>query len=122
MEGLYLYAVLLIITIIIFLICREIVCWYWKINKSIGNQEKIIEQQNKVIDLLQQLVKQSKEPKSKPISLFGDIMGKTVKITLMSGVEISGTVEYNSDDLIIIRTVNGAQKIYSHDVRTVNII
>lgn len=35
----------------IFFLCREIMCWYWKINKSIANQERIIE-------LLETLVKQ----------------------------------------------------------------
>ena len=32
----------IIILVIIFLVCREIVCWYWKINKTISNQEEII--------------------------------------------------------------------------------
>lgn len=32
----------LIIIVCIFLLCREIVCWYWKINKTISNQEEII--------------------------------------------------------------------------------
>ncbi len=43
--------IILIVAIVIFLICREIICWYWKINKSIANQERIIE-------LLDTLVKQ----------------------------------------------------------------
>lgn len=34
--------IILITTIIIFLLCREIICWYWKINKFISNQEEII--------------------------------------------------------------------------------
>ena len=35
----------------VFFLCRELLCWYWKINKSIANQERIIE-------LLDTLVKQ----------------------------------------------------------------
>ena len=31
--------------IIVFLICREIVCWYWKINKLV----ELIEEQNDLI-------------------------------------------------------------------------
>tara|TARA_B100000315_G_C14163092_1_gene400976 strand:+ start:108 stop:539 length:432 start_codon:yes stop_codon:yes gene_type:complete len=33
----------IIITIIIFLICREFICWYWKINKRIQNNEDILD-------------------------------------------------------------------------------
>jgi len=29
-------AVSLVILLIVFLVCREIVCWYWKINRSIA--------------------------------------------------------------------------------------
>lgn len=35
----------------VFFLCRELMCWYWKINKSIANQERIIE-------LLELLIKQ----------------------------------------------------------------
>ncbi len=34
--------VTLIVIVGIFLLCRELVCWYWKINKTISNQEEII--------------------------------------------------------------------------------
>ena len=34
--------VYLAIIVGIFLLCRELVCWYWKINKTISNQEEII--------------------------------------------------------------------------------
>ena len=35
--------VVLAIAIIIFIVCRELVCWYWKINEHLENQRKIIE-------------------------------------------------------------------------------
>lgn len=41
----------LFIIVCIFILCRELICWYWKINKSIENQERIIE-------LLELLIKQ----------------------------------------------------------------
>lgn len=34
--------VYLAIIVGIFLLCRELICWYWKINKTISNQEEII--------------------------------------------------------------------------------
>ena len=30
------------VLLIIFLICRELVCWYWKINKSVDLMEQIL--------------------------------------------------------------------------------
>lgn len=39
----------ILLIIVLFFICRELMCWYWKINKHLENQ-------NKIIDLLQQLV------------------------------------------------------------------
>lgn len=39
------YILALIITIAIFLICREIVCWYWKINKRIS----LLEENNQLL-------------------------------------------------------------------------
>ena len=43
-SGWGLITILLVVVLIVavFLLCREIVCWYWKINKSIANQEEII--------------------------------------------------------------------------------
>lgn len=33
---------ILVVTLVIFLICREVVCWYWKINRSVDLMEKIL--------------------------------------------------------------------------------
>lgn len=41
MFGLAIFCILG--TLLLFLVFRELVCWYWKINKSVANQEKIIE-------------------------------------------------------------------------------
>lgn len=35
--------VFLVIALILFLILRDLVCWYYKINHRVQNQEKIIE-------------------------------------------------------------------------------
>lgn len=39
---------ILLIIVLVFLICREIVCWYWKINQSIELQKKILEKLDKI--------------------------------------------------------------------------
>lgn len=33
----------LAIAVVIFAICRELMCWYWKINEHLENQRQIIE-------------------------------------------------------------------------------
>lgn len=40
--GLMTIVLVIVLIVAVFLLCREIVCWYWKINKSIANQEEII--------------------------------------------------------------------------------
>ncbi|PRC92723.1 hypothetical protein [Solimicrobium silvestre] len=40
-TGIAAIVIFLVITIGIFVICRELVCWYWKINKSIELQQEI---------------------------------------------------------------------------------
>jgi hypothetical protein len=39
---------LLVITVFIFLIGREFICWYFKINKFVSNQEEIISALKKI--------------------------------------------------------------------------
>lgn len=48
------FIIFCVITAIIFLICREIVCWYFKINKS-------IEKQDKEIDLLKTIIETQRQ-------------------------------------------------------------
>ena len=40
----------LIIFLVIFIVCRELLCWYWKINKMVSNQEEIIRLLRKIAD------------------------------------------------------------------------
>jgi hypothetical protein len=49
-NGIMSLLVLLLVCILIFLVCREIVCWYWKINKMVSNQEEIIRLLKKIAD------------------------------------------------------------------------
>lgn len=74
----------------IFLVCRELMCWYWKINKSIENQEKII-------GLLQQLVNKTsiKEP-AVDINYAG-LLGEHVQITQKNGLTLAGKVIQSED-------------------------
>lgn len=34
--------IIVFVLVVVFLVCREIVCWYYKINKMVSNQEEII--------------------------------------------------------------------------------
>lgn len=49
------FILLLIITIAIFFLCREIMCWYWKINEHLDNQKKIIEKLDKLDQVISEL-------------------------------------------------------------------
>ncbi len=51
------FFVVIIITILVFLICREIVMWYWKINESISQRNRMIANQEKMISLLEEIKK-----------------------------------------------------------------
>lgn len=41
-EGIGSVLLVLLICIIIFIVCRELICWYYKINKMVSNQDEII--------------------------------------------------------------------------------
>ncbi len=41
-ELLIIVGIIVGVILIVFLILRELYCWYWKINKRIRNQEEII--------------------------------------------------------------------------------
>lgn len=43
--------IILIICIAIFFLCREVMCWYWKINEHLENQKKIIEKLDKLDEI-----------------------------------------------------------------------
>lgn len=47
------FLVVVLVTLVVFLIGREVVCWYWKINKSIALQESILIELKKVNHELQ---------------------------------------------------------------------
>lgn len=48
MENLYFVVIGLIVAIGVFLLCRELMCWYWKINKHLENQQTIIQLLTKI--------------------------------------------------------------------------
>ena len=41
-DGFGSLLMVLLICAIIFIVCRELLCWYYKINKMVSNQEEII--------------------------------------------------------------------------------
>lgn len=43
--------IVLVITIAIFFLCRELMCWYWKINEHLENQKRIIEKLDKLEEI-----------------------------------------------------------------------
>ena len=41
-DGFGSVLMVLLICVIIFIVCRELFCWYYRINKMVSNQEEII--------------------------------------------------------------------------------
>lgn len=71
MEQLFFYLAMLGIALLIFLACREITCWYFKINERIEKQnkgdeilqkslEELLENQRRIISLLQNIERLNK--------------------------------------------------------------
>lgn len=48
MQDLNVILVVLVISLIVFLACREIVCWYWKLNKITDSLETIVTELKKI--------------------------------------------------------------------------
>lgn len=59
--------ILVLAAIGVFFLCRELMCWYWKINQHLENQEKII-------FLLQKLVKKSNSIESSQVDINDDLV------------------------------------------------
>ena len=47
--GLWSFLITLLILLVIFLICRELVCWYWKINRAV----ELLERQNVLLERIE---------------------------------------------------------------------
>ena len=52
------------VIVVIFLILREVMCWYWKINQNLHLQEEQIKLQKETITLLEKLLKISTKESS----------------------------------------------------------
>lgn len=65
--------ILLVVWVIVFFVCRELICWYYKINKMKNtlreiqdNQCAIFEQQEKTNQLLQEIKDKLPNPQKTP--------------------------------------------------------
>lgn len=66
MEQIILSITILAAIALVFILGRELLCWYWKINQHISNQAKQIE-------LLEKAIKQITENQRRSISLLQNI-------------------------------------------------
>lgn len=91
MEHMLIGLIWLLVIIGVLFFCRELMCWYWKINKSIENQEKII-------FLLEQLVnKQSTTPIQNRVDIntvtgYEGYIGQQVEVIQKNGLKLTGEV------------------------------
>ncbi len=49
-----------LISVVAFFICRELLCWYWKINERISKQEEMIEKLNLLTERIGEAVTELK--------------------------------------------------------------
>lgn len=68
--------IVLIITVAIFFLCRELMCWYWKINEHLANQTKMIEALQNIQYKLDQI-----DIKNKKLDRLDDVLRKLDDIT-----------------------------------------
>lgn len=53
-SGVMLVAVL-VLGFFVFLLCRAVVLWYWKIDEHISNQKRIIADNDRIVELLEKI-------------------------------------------------------------------
>jgi len=98
MNDLIVYIIIaIVINIIIFLICREIVCWYFKINERIGLQEE-------TNGLLRQILSGMKEPGN------GSVVSAREKS--ISGPATTITPNLNREETIKASELNFTEKMH----------
>jgi hypothetical protein len=56
--GIGAFLITLLILAVIFLVCREIVCWYWKINKAV----ELLERQTVLLERIEARLSASPAP------------------------------------------------------------
>lgn len=111
----------LFIIVCVFILCRELMCWYWKINKSIENQEMII-------SLLRQLV--DKKAGTSHISNapsgtgYESLVGKHVEIIQKDGLKQVGQVVASDtpEEYVALFTNGGILKIKLEFIKDIRII
>jgi len=60
-DSLLIYVLILLVVVIVFLLIREVLCWYWKINTRIELQEEQIKLQKEILNLLEKITKNKDE-------------------------------------------------------------
>ncbi|EHJ48571.1 hypothetical protein DFW101_2567 [Solidesulfovibrio carbinoliphilus subsp. oakridgensis] len=60
--GIGAFLVTLLILLALFLVCREIVCWYWKINKAV----ELLERQNVLLERIEARLSAPAAPAAAP--------------------------------------------------------
>jgi ABC-type transport system involved in cytochrome bd biosynthesis fused ATPase/permease subunit len=51
----------LLVVLVVFLICRELICWYWKLNAIVANQKQQSETLKSILEEIKKL-----SPKAEP--------------------------------------------------------
>lgn len=106
----------------VFFLCRELMCWYWKINKSIENQERIIL-------LLQQLF--NKQPITpihnseglNTVTGYEGYIGQQVEVIQKNGLKLTGQVVASDapEEYLALSVNGGIMKIKIEFIKEIKI-
>ncbi len=99
-----------VIIVVIFFLLREVMCWYWKINRNLKIQEEQLQLQKDSILLLQQLVKLEKDEsyaRTSVLKTHSDYTPKTAILTEGEMNEINSRIpDLNENEIIVFNTVS----------------
>lgn len=99
-----------VIIIVIFFLLREVMCWYWKINRYLKLQEEQLQLQKDTIQLLQQLVKLEKDQayaRAAELKSSPDYTPKTAILTQEEMNEINSRIpDLKENEIIVFNTVS----------------
>lgn len=104
----------------LFLFCRELWCWYWKVNESIENQQKIIILLQELINSTEKAIPQSSSAKIN----YADYLDKHILVAQKDGSQISGKIvqSLSSNDYLALFTDGSVKKIKLETIKNIELV
>lgn len=99
-----------LVIIVLFFLLREVMCWYWKINRNLKIQEEQLQLQKDTLQILQQLVQLEKDQAyvhASDLKTHSDYTPKTAILTEEEMNEINSRIpDLQENEIIVFNTVS----------------